>query len=169
MEHTYVIQQLSRNQSTFRDFLSGISKKEYMFRTEPEKWCLLEIVCHLYDEEQYDFRARTKHVLENIKTDPAPIDPEGWVKTKNYIEQDYENTLQKFLEERNKSIVWLHSLKEPNWKNEYIHPKLGPMSAEFFLTNWLAHDYLHFRQITALKYNYLKNISGINLLYAGEW
>jgi hypothetical protein len=25
---------------------------------------------------------------------------------------------------------------------------LGELSAEMFLTNWLAHDYLHFKQIT---------------------
>jgi hypothetical protein len=35
--------------------------------------------------------------------------------------------------------------------------------------NWLAHDYLHIRQILRLKYEYLKSISEEDLSYAGEW
>jgi hypothetical protein len=38
-----------------------------------------------------------------------------------------------------------------------------------FLHNWLAHDYLHIRQIIRIKYDYLKKTSGEILLYAGEW
>ena len=169
MDHKYITGKLNENQSTFKSLLTVDSAEEYLWKAVPQKWCLLEIVCHLYDEEQFDFRARTKHILENIQTDLPPIDPVGWVKSKNYIEQNYEEMLGKFLDERKKSVEWLNSLTDPNWKNEYKHQTFGIMSAEFFLTNWLAHDYLHFRQITALKYNYLKFISGIEPLYAGEW
>lgn len=167
--HSYIIKELSQNKNTFKQLLSGISKEEYMWKPQPEKWCLLEIICHLYDEEQFDFKARVKSVLENPDLPAPPIDPSGWVKSKNYIGQNYKDILEKFLEERSKSIGWLNSLVKPNWKNEYIHPSFGAMSAEFFLTNWLAHDYLHFRQITALKYNYLKAVTGIDPIYAGEW
>lgn len=169
MEHSYITESLSENLKTFRDLLSGALKAEYLYKPLPEKWCLLEIVCHLYDEERYDFRARTKHILENNQSALPPIDPVGWVKSRNYIEQEFEETLDKFLDERKKSVEWLKSLREPDWRNEYKHELFGMMSAEFFLTNWLAHDYLHFRQITSLKFNFLKHISGIDLLYAGEW
>lgn len=169
MEHSYIIKQLSQNQNTFKDLLSGISREEYMWKLQPEKWCLLEIICHLYDEEQYDFKARVKSVLENPDLQPPQIDPAGWVKSRKYIEQNYEDMLKKFLDERKKSIVWLYSLENPKWKNEYIHPSFGAMSAEFFLVNWVAHDYLHFRQIITQKFNYLKEDTGINPIYAGEW
>jgi hypothetical protein len=91
------------------------------------------------------------------------------VKSRDYINQNYEEVLEKFLQERKKSIEWLNSLKGPSWKNEYVHPSFGPMSAEFFLANWLAHDYLHFRQINVLKYKYLLFKTGVNLGYAGDW
>ena len=169
MDHTFIINKLSENLNTFRSLLENVSAEEYMWKSNPEKWCLLEIVCHLYDEEQFDFRARTGHILENIQTDLPPIDPVGWVISKNYMDQDYNESVEMFLAERKKSVEWLRLLKDPNWKNEYKHQTFGIMSAEFFLTNWLAHDYLHIRQITALKFNYLKHISGIDPLYAGEW
>jgi hypothetical protein len=43
------------------------------------------------------------------------------------------------------------------------------MSAGMLLANWLAHDYLHFRQITKLKYDYIKYRTGEDLAYAGTW
>ena len=77
--------------------------------------------------------------------------------------------LQAFLQERTSSIKWLESLSSPQWDNAYEHPTIGPMSGAMILSNWLAHDYLHIRQITRLKYTYLKALSGQNLGYAGEW
>lgn len=169
MEHQIIIKKLKDNLNTYISLLSDTSEDEYLFRPAEGKWCLLEIVCHLYDEEQSDFRARVKHALENTEGDPPKIDPQGWVKSKNYIERDYFETLEKFLDERRKSVEWLNSPEDPQWKNEYIHPNFGGMSAEFFLSNWLAHDYLHFRQIIYIKYNYLKQKGGQDLIYAGEW
>lgn len=169
MDHSEIVKKLDASQHTFRNLLSDTSEPEYLFRPADGKWCLLEIVCHLYEEEQLDFRARVKHTLEKTKSDPPKIDPAGWVKSKNYIEWNYDDTLYKFIEERKRSLEWLNSLTNPGWKNEFIHPEFGGMSAEFFLSNWLAHDYLHFRQIIYTKYCYLKHISDIDLIYAGKW
>jgi hypothetical protein len=129
----------------------------------------LEIVCHLYDEEREDFRARLKYVLE-VPTEPfPPINPTGWVTERAYLKQDYAETLNNFLKERQQSVEWLQTLTSPKWDNAYDHPKFGSMSAKMFLSNWLAHDYLHVRQIIKLKFDYLKKLTGETLIYAGEW
>ena len=47
--------------------------------------------------------------------------------------------------------------------------KMGPLSARFFLENWLAHDFLHMRQINRRKYEYLRAHVGNALDYAGDW
>ncbi len=77
---------------------------------------LLEIVSHLLDEEREDFRTRTRHLLEKPGDPFAPIDPEGWVSARDYIHQEFEQTLQFFLEEREQSLQWLQSLADPDWK-----------------------------------------------------
>ena len=139
-----------------------------MWKPEPSKWCLIEIVCHLFDEEREDFRTRVRTTLENPGKRPPPIDPVGWVKSRNYISQDFEEMTQKFLIERTTSVDWLKSLNNPEWKNAYHHQELGNLSAEHFLANWLAHDYLHFRQINKLQFQYLHRTSGMDLSYAGN-
>jgi hypothetical protein len=165
----YIINELEGNRDIFNVILSGIQKELYLWKPLPEKWCMLEVICHLYDEEREDFKARTKLILETPNEQFKSIDPQGWVKDRKYIERDYSDMLQKFLSERKESVKWLRSLNNPDWNKTYNHPKFGDMSAKQFLASWLAHDYLHIRQITKLKYDYLKQISSENISYAGEW
>ena len=170
MKDTIIISLLEQNRNVFKEMLAGIDKDRYLWKQAPEKWCLLEIVCHLYDEEREDFRARVGHVLE-ARPEPMPsINPQGWVQERQYLQQNYEDKLQAFLEERDRSITWLQSLINPKWDNTYEHPVLGKTTAAMFLANWLAHDYLHIRQITRLKYDYLGRVlTDESLGYAGEW
>ena len=151
MNTKYIIEELTRNKIIFKNILEGLEKEAYLWKPNPEKWCALEVVCHLYDEEREDFRARVKLTLENPAMPANPIDPVGWVTARKYIEQDYNNVLQRFLLERDNSLAWLNDLKNAKWDNVYKHPLLGDISAEMFLSSWLAHDYLHIKQPTKIK------------------
>lgn len=170
MNYTAIINQLEANHKTFEGLLHASSKEEITWRPEEGKWCLLEIACHLFDEEREDFRARVKHALETPDEKLSPIDPVGWVTARSYMSKDYETVVRDFLNERAQSVQWLRSLQNPNWKSFHNHPKFGPMSAQMFLANWLAHDYLHIRQIMRTRYHFLKQDAGnVPLGYAGEW
>ncbi|MBL0104172.1 MAG: DinB family protein [Bacteroidetes bacterium] len=164
-----IIPELERNIEVFRTLLEGLTEEVYHWRFLEGKWTLLEIVCHLYDEECDDFRARVKHTLETPLVAMPPIDPSGWVLSREYSRQNFDEKLKLFLSERKKSVEWLRILKDPIWDNTYHHPSLGPLTASMFLANWLAHDYLHIRQIMRLKYEYTKAKTGENLNYAGAW
>ena len=169
MEVKRIIEDLSRNREVFRELLKDIQEQLYLWKPGPEKWCLLEVICHLYDEEREDFRARTHHVLETPNAPMTPFDPLALVTKRKYMQQDFNEKLGAFLQERTRSVEWLLSLQSPKWDNTYTHPKLGSLTAKMFLTNWLAHDYLHIRQINRIKYEYLDTHSGENLNYAGQW
>ncbi len=164
-----IIRQLERHRQVFQTLLADRLPPEYTWKLNPDQWCLLEIVNHLRDEEIEDFRTRVQHCLEKTGT-PPPIDPEGWVKDRHYLQQDYETVLQAFLQARDESIAWLKDLSHPDWDRGYQHSTMGPLSARFFLTNWLAHDYLHLRQITRLQYDYLQvQQEPLSIKYAGNW
>lgn len=169
MNYNEIINGLKENKNVFKTLLSELTEEKYLWKPNPDKWCLLEIVCHLYDEEREDFKARTRHVLETPTAPLPPIDPQRWVDERRYIKQNYTDKLNEFLAEREQSVKWLQSLTNPNWDNAYEHQKFGKMSAKMFLSNWLAHDYLHIRQIIKLKYDYLKQLNNEDLNYAGNW
>ncbi len=169
MNSNYIISQLESNISVFSELFTNIPDELIHWRSQPEKWNILEIACHLLDEEREDFRARLRLVLIN-PSEPFPkIDPAGWVTSRNYDSKDLVKTVSDFIDERNRSIQWLKSLKNPPFGNAYQHPKFGPISGRLLLANWLAHDYLHFRQIAKLKYDYLASTGGEKLDYAGTW
>jgi len=168
MHSAYLITQLENNADVFKSLLSGISVEMIKWKTSEKNWSLLEIICHLYDEEREDFRARlAKILLEDHEWDP--IDLQGWVVSGKYSEKDFTTVLNDFLKERKLSIEWLKNLEVHDWNIKAVHPKMGEFSAIQMLANWLAHDYLHFRQIVKTKYLYLQNsISPADLGYAGE-
>lgn len=165
----FIVEQFQRNKQVFYDLFKNENEKLFLWKQSPDKWCLLEILCHLYDEERMDFRFRTKWVLERPNQVPPPFNPIDWVKEHDYMGQDYDVMLKNFIKEREFSINWLGSLGNVNWNNSFEHPKLGLMTAEYFLNNWLAHDYLHIRQITKLKFDFLIDRFKKNLDYAGKW
>jgi hypothetical protein len=170
MIYNYIIKKLESNASTFKCLLDNISDEQARWKSSPEKWSLLEVTNHLCDEEREDFRQRIKNVLEDPTKSWSPVDPENWVNERNYNKRDMNVSINNLLSERRKSIQWLKSLSSPDWKATHNQPKLGEMSAEKLLANWLAHDYLHIRQISFLNWSYLyQQVPGIELNYAGDW
>ncbi|MER3373431.1 MAG: DinB family protein [Allomuricauda sp.] len=169
MELEAVIVELERNRKVFNTTLTDMPQPLINWKNNPKDWSLLEIICHLVDEEKEDFRARINRAFQYPGKPLKPIDPAGWVKSRNYKEQDFEKKLQQFDKERQISIAWLKTTADLNWDNSVLHPEYGAMPAHSFLYNWLAHDYHHIRQINGIKYHFLKKNSGDSLEYAGNW
>ena len=164
-----IAEQLQKNKLVFQSLLENVPRELILWRPRPDKWCLLEIICHLYDEEQLDFRFRAKWVLKKPNTLPPPFNPLDWVKENKYMEQNYNDMLERFIKERDASINWLKSLQNPKWDSFYTHSKLSKVTAKHYLDNWLAHDYLHIRQIIKQKFDFLNSQTNENLEYAGVW
>lgn len=169
MDIKYAVRQLEKNKHTFHSLLNGATEAEYSWRSADDKWNLLTIVCHLYDEEREDFRARFKDVIETPDQKPLSFDPEAWIIEHDYANQDFEKKLSLFLSERDISIKYLNELKTANLDQGYPYKDYGLVNGKFFLANWLAHDYLHIKQITRVKYDYLANVSKQKIDYAGKW
>lgn len=167
MNNDLIFDELERNGIVFESLLHELPEELFRWRSDPNKWNLLDVICHLIDEEREDFKARVKSVLENPEKALKPIDPKKWVLERNYQNQDFESRLLKFCEEREASVDWLRSLDLPEWNNKHEHPKLGAITAQMFLENWLAHDHLHIRQIVSIKHAYLKEQAKNELDYAG--
>lgn len=165
----HIISDLKRNKDVISQLLSHIDSQQYLYREAKDKWNLLEVICHLVDEEREDFVVRIKSVLKDPLQQLPSIDPVGWVKSRNYMDQDYDSKLNEWIELRNANCSYLDQLKSVSWQNAYQHQHFGPMSAKLFLCNWLSHDYHHIRQIITIKRAYIIHSSGESLEYAGDW
>ena len=141
MNLDYFIDRFSKNRRVFDSLLRGVSLEQSRWRPAPDKWSVLEVVNHLYDEETEDFRQRIELVLADPRQAWPPIDPRGWVTARGYNERELDTSLNHFLAEREKSLTWLSQLSEPNWENSNEGPN-GTLRAGDLLASWLAHDFL---------------------------
>lgn len=140
------------------------------WKPAPDRWSLLEVVCHLADEEVEDFRQRLGLVLSDPAAPWPPIDPPRAVIERAYNERDLTESLRRFRRERQKSLEWLGRLSEPDWGATHHHPTMGPMTAARLAASWVAHDLLHIRQITKLHYDWVvAEAKPEEVSYAGKW
>lgn len=164
-----IINELEQNLVVFKGLFNKLNTEQYLWKRSEDKWCLLEVLCHLIDEEKEDFRTRIEHVFNQAHLPFKPIKPEAWVSERNYIKQDYQAKLDEFIVERQQSVKWLKGLNNVDWSIGINHSTFGYMDGNMLLANWLAHDYLHIRQILGIKYAYQAQKHGQSLNYAGNW
>lgn len=140
------------------------------WKPEPDKWSILEIICHLGDEEVEDFRQRLRMTLENPAMEWPKIDPPKFAVDRRYNEQDLEASIARFAREREVSLNWLRGLVNPDWDQSYSHPKIGPVPAGLLFSSWVAHDQLHLRQIARRLYELsTRDAAPYPNDYAGQW
>jgi DinB superfamily len=161
--------QLERNAHVFRLLVAGLTPEQERWKPVPDQWSILEIINHLADEDAEDFRARLDATLHQPTQAWTPIDPQGWVTERAYNTRNLDASLERFVTERYRSVVWLRSLKSPAWNLTHTN-QFGTMSARELLASWVAHDWLHVRQITRLHYRSTAlSIAPESVEYAGEW
>jgi hypothetical protein len=166
---SYFADRLSANLRVFEHFLGGVGPEQAAWHPGPEAWSMLEVVCHLYDEEREDFRTRLSLILEDPSQDWPPIHPGAWVTERAYASRDYANMVDRFIAERAASVVWLRGLGEPSLDNERKHRDFSIRAGDL-LGAWLAHDFLHLRQINELHYAYTARAAEpYSVIYAGDW
>ena len=162
-------QELARGVDSIRVLVAGMTHVEARSKPSPEAWSVLEVICHLYDEEREDFRQRLDIMLHRPHEQLPPIDPEGWVTARQYNQRDLAEMLDNFAAERAQSLVWLKGLSAANWEAEYVTP-YGSMKAGDMLASWVAHDNLHMRQLVELRRSRLVSLAApYDVGYAGEW
>ena len=169
MEFQTLYQELVNSTDMIRAMLAGVGQEEAQVKPSRSAWSILEVTCHLYDEEREDFREHLDFILHRQNEEWHSIAPFAWVKLRKYNEQDFKTMKSKFFRERKKSLVWLNTLKQANWKTAY-KSKWGAMSAGDMFTSWVAHDNLHIRQLAELRRARIEKVTKpYRIRYAGEW
>lgn len=170
MNYHRLVDQLERFARILPTLVDGIDPIDLRWKPGNGAWSILEVICHLGDEEVDDFRTRLRLTLESPATDWPSIDPAKWAIERRYNEKNPSEAIDHFVRGREASIKWLRSIKDFNPESTHTHPKFGSMKAGELLTAWVAHDALHLRQI-AKRMHQLASVHGTpyGSGYAGDW
>lgn len=166
-----IIERLERGGAAIVALAGVASVHRARWKPAPEHWSILEVCCHLLDEEREDFRVRLRSTLEDAARPWPALDLVGVAEKRKYNERDLTTTLDEFVRERRLSVAWLRSLPEStDFCTAYQHPRFGLIHAGDLLASWAAHDALHLRQIAKrLHAMAADDAPGFAIAYAGEW
>ncbi|MBU1317660.1 MAG: DinB family protein [candidate division Zixibacteria bacterium] len=159
MDAPHMIETLKRNRKLFKKLFEGTTVEQARWKPAQDKWSMLQVMNHLYDEERDDFRMRLSLILEDPELDWPPINPDQKAIDEDYNSKDLAETLKKFSEERKASIKWLESLDNPDWDIEKTHPRAGSLKAGDLLSSWVIHDFLHLRQLANILIKYTASMA----------
>lgn len=168
MDAARLIHSLEVFPEALRTATAGLAEDDVRWRPPDGAWSVLEIVSHLADEEQLDFKVRLRLTLEDPTKSWPPIDPESWPAARKYNEGELVEAFERFRSERGRSVEWLRSLNNPDWSRAHEHPRAGAVPAGDLLAAWTAHDWFHLRQIAKRRVQLVDAAAGTySIDYAG--
>lgn len=163
------IDRLHASRCAMLALVDGLSPEQARWRPSYDRWSVLEVICHLADEEREDFRQRLDLTLHAPGTEWPPTDPEGWAVERDYNARDLDDATRDFAAERTRSLAWLRTIGDPDW-SRVSHHRSGPITAGDLMASWVAHDLIHLRQLTRLQFEqFARAASPANTAYAGRW
>jgi len=169
MEFKVLYQELADSTEIIKGLIKNIDQEQAQVRPDADSWSVLEVICHLYDEEREDFREHLDFILNRQHEEWHDIDPQAWVIERKYNDQNFVEMQDKFFAERSRSLEWLMGLTEIDWSKTYSS-EYGSMSAGEMLSCWVAHDNLHIRQLVELRRMHIENkTQPYDIQYAGDW
>jgi hypothetical protein len=163
-----IVRRLSGNAEAVAALMQTVSDEQAQWKPDRETWSLNQVMEHLYDEERMDFRSH----LEEMLSDPPQ--PWGARREEHVPTASCRQALAGFVVEREASIAWLMALQTPDW-DTVSEARFGPsdvllLSAGDVLVSWVAHDFLHIRQMNELLYAWNeKQAAPYSVQYAGGW
>jgi hypothetical protein len=170
MKFQELYNEMTQSTEIIRAMLHGINQVDAQIKKSPRVWSILEVTCHLYDEEREDFRKRLQFILGDQEGTWPPITPFQWVITRKYNEQNLNKMKTKFFKEREASLAWLKTLRNTDWTIRYEYKRGMYRSAGELFASWVAHDNLHIRQITELRRRLIEQkTKPYKIGYAGDW
>ncbi len=162
---------LARFPSALSATASIVAPADLRWKSAPEHWSILEVCCHLLDEEREDFRVRAESTLRDPAVEWPKLDLKDVAQRRKYNERSIDLALREFAVERASNIAWLDGLPhDTDWSRAREHPQYGPLAAGMLLAAWAAHDALHMRQIAKRLHELAARDAGPHsIMYAGEW
>ena len=160
--------ELARLPAAVEAIAAGLDPADARERPAPDEWSPVEILCHLRDEETEDFGARLAVIVDG-GGDFAPIDPEGWARTRGYRDVALADALGAWHERRRITLDRLAALDSAVLAGARPHRQLGRLSGLDLLAAWVAHDRLHLAQLASTVARlWAERWSTLRVDYAGD-
>lgn len=125
-------------------------------RARDGRFAIVEHCCHLADLEAEGYGARIEKLLHDERPEWDEFDGEKIAMERNYLEQDAEEALQRFVDARASNVARLRAVRDDQWELRGTHRGMGEVSLRELVEAMVEHDRAHANDIQVL----LKELEG---------
>jgi len=144
--HRRLIVRLRQQAGDIERITSGLDEAALAHRTNPAKWSLKELVCHLHRMQQV-FEDRIDLVLSQDNPAIASYMPDGDVEFEKMVARPAAEIISAFLERRERLAGRLEELSPPDWHRPGRHPDFPPYDIHFQVEYMGHHEAHHIYQM----------------------
>jgi hypothetical protein len=132
---------------------TGAAGPELDFKPAPDKWCILQIVCHLADTEAV-YVMRLRQVLAEDNPTLYPFDGDAWGQRLDYGRRKISQALETFRVLRAENYELLNGMPEEAFQRPCTHAQAGPWTLRDLVLNNAYHLEDHVKQIQSVRASY---------------
>ncbi len=131
------------------NILRSIPPDAASWRPAPEEWCANECLGHIIEAEKRGFAGRIRIILKEDNPKLQTWDQPSVAAARHDCEKRPEELIQEFEPLRADSLVMLRSVREDQLQRAGAHPRVGSLTVDDLLHEWVHHDSNHLRQVLA--------------------
>jgi hypothetical protein len=158
---------LSAAMTALRAELGALPERVLAAHPAPGQWCAKEIVGHLIEAERRGFAGRIRPML--VETNPAleGWDPDEVARARKDCARPIAELLAELAEIRPQSAALVRALHDTDLTRAALHPKVGRISINEILQEWVHHDRNHIKQALAAVQAYVWPAMGNTQKFSG--
>ena len=152
---------------SMRSELTGLADDVASWRPAAGEWCIKECVGHMIETEEHGFAGRIRRILAQPGCLETHWDPAQVVRDRGDERRPLAELVEAFSEMRSNGIALVEGLMNTDLVKSCTHEKVGVLSVEDLLHEWVPHDRNHYRQILANVQAYVRPWMGNAAGFAG--
>lgn len=144
-----VAEVLATSGGAFAALLRSIPAGAATWRPAPSEWCVNEVVGHIVEAEGRGFAGRIQLILREDEPALETWDQPAVAAARQDCEKTPAEMIAEFEPLRRVSVQLVRSLTSTQLERGGVHPKVGRLTINDLLHEWIHHDGNHLRQAYA--------------------
>ena len=129
--------------------LTAVGDDVARWRPAPEEWSANECLGHIIEADRRGFGGRIGRILTEDGIAERGWDQVAIAAARRDNERSVAAILDEFVSRRNAGIVLVEGLRDEDLQRHAVHERVGRVTVENLLHEWVFHDRNHIRQLLA--------------------
>ena len=140
---------LETSGQTYVSVLRSVTPEVAAWRPGPEEWCINECLGHIIEAEKRGFAGRIRLILAENNPTFQLWDQPAVARERHDCEKQPQQLIDEFQPLRRESLAMLRAVRTDQLSRAGTHPRVGSLSVDDLVHEWVHHESNHLRQVLA--------------------